>query len=69
MPLPVLCYCWLEAPLNKLTQSTPILMAMAVKLINAGGPGMGIRVKLINNYMSIAPMRFRQKPPFLCESS
>ncbi|MCZ5660703.1 hypothetical protein O5623_19420 [Escherichia coli] len=29
-------------------------MAMGSELINAGGPGMGIRVKLINNYMSIA---------------
>lgn len=28
-------------------------MAMGNELVNAGGPGMGIRVKLINNYMSI----------------
>ncbi len=32
----------------------PVLMAMGNELVNTGGPN-GIRVKLINNYMSIAP--------------
>ena len=39
---------------DQVERATPVLMAMGNELINAGGPGMGIRVKLINNYMSIA---------------
>lgn len=39
---------------EQVERATPILMAMGSELINSGGPGMGIRVKLINNYMSIA---------------
>ena len=39
---------------EQVERATPVLMAMGNELINAGGPGMGIRVKLINNYMSIA---------------
>lgn len=38
-------------------------MAMGNELVNTGGPGMGIRVKLINNYMSIALNAFPPKPP------
>ncbi|SQB41858.1 phosphogluconate dehydrogenase [Citrobacter koseri] len=36
---------------EQVERATPVLMAMGNELINAGGPGMGIRVKLINNYM------------------
>ena len=39
---------------QQVERATPVLMAMGNELIEAGGPGMGIRVKLINNYMSIA---------------
>lgn len=39
-------------------------MAMGNELINAGGPGMGIRVKLINNYMSIALNALPPRPPY-----
>ncbi|MWL72793.1 sulfolactaldehyde 3-reductase, partial [Escherichia coli] len=38
---------------QQVERATPVLMAMGNELVNAGGPGMGIRVKLINNYMSI----------------
>ncbi len=41
----------------------PVLMAMGNELVNTGGPGMGIRVKLINNYMSIALNALPPKPP------
>ena len=49
---------------EQVERATPILMAMGSELINAGGPGMGIRVKLINNYRASRSMRFRQKPLF-----
>jgi 3-hydroxyisobutyrate dehydrogenase-like beta-hydroxyacid dehydrogenase len=44
-------------------------MAMGNELINAGGPGMGIRVKLINNYMSIALNALSLKPPCCAKRS
>lgn len=43
-------------------------MAMGNELINAGGPGMGIRVKLINNYMSIALNALSAEAAVLCEA-
>jgi 4-hydroxybutyrate dehydrogenase/sulfolactaldehyde 3-reductase len=43
-------------------------MCMGSELINAGGPGMGIRVKLINNYMSIALNALSAEAAVLCES-
>ena len=43
-------------------------MAMGSELINAGGPGMGIRVKLINNYMSIALNALSAEAAVLCEA-
>ncbi|MFK3661414.1 sulfolactaldehyde 3-reductase [Scandinavium sp. NPDC088450] len=49
-------------------RATPVLMAMGNELINAGGPGMGIRVKLINNYMSIALNALSAEAAVLCES-
>ncbi|UAN56292.1 sulfolactaldehyde 3-reductase [Serratia sp. JSRIV004] len=48
--------------------ATPVLMAMGSELINAGGPGMGIRVKLINNYMSIALNALSAEAAVLCEA-
>ena len=38
------------------------------ELVEAGGPGMGIRVKLINNYMSIALNALSSEAAVLCES-
>lgn len=48
--------------------ATPVLMGMGSELINAGGPGMGIRVKLINNYMSIALNALSAEAAVLCEA-
>ncbi|CAI9391724.1 MULTISPECIES: sulfolactaldehyde 3-reductase [Citrobacter] len=53
---------------NQVERATPVLMAMGNELINAGGPGMGIRVKLINNYMSIALNALSAEAAVLCEA-
>lgn len=53
---------------EQVERATPILMAMGNELINAGGPGMGIRVKLINNYMSIALNALSAEAAVLCEA-
>lgn len=53
---------------EQVQRAAPILMAMGNELINAGGPGMGIRVKLINNYMSIALNALSAEAAALCES-
>lgn len=53
---------------EQVERATPILMAMGSELINAGGPGMGIRVKLINNYMSIALNALSAEAAVLCEA-
>ncbi|HBR3928151.1 TPA: sulfolactaldehyde 3-reductase [Klebsiella pneumoniae] len=52
---------------SQVERATPVLMAMGSELINAGGPGMGIRVKLINNYMSIALNALSAEAATLCE--
>lgn len=53
---------------EQVKRATPVLMAMGNELINAGGPGMGIRVKLINNYMSIALNALSAEAAVLCEA-
>jgi len=53
---------------EQVARATPILMAMGNELVNAGGPGMGIRVKLINNYMSIALNALSAEAAVLCEA-
>lgn len=53
---------------NQVERATPVLMVMGNELINAGGPGMGIRVKLINNYMSIALNALSAEAAVLCEA-
>ncbi|WP_127956661.1 sulfolactaldehyde 3-reductase [Serratia microhaemolytica] len=53
---------------EQVERATPLLMAMGSELINAGGPGMGIRVKLINNYMSIALNALSAEATVLCEA-
>nr|WP_318384435.1 sulfolactaldehyde 3-reductase [uncultured Enterobacter sp.] len=53
---------------QQVERATPVLMAMGSELINAGGPGMGIRVKLINNYMSIALNALSAEAATLCEA-
>lgn len=53
---------------DQVERAKPVLMAMGNELINAGGPGMGIRVKLINNYMSIALNALSAEAAVLCEA-
>ena len=53
---------------EQVERATPVLMAMGSELINAGGPGKGIRVKLINNYMSIALNALSAEAAVLCEA-
>lgn len=53
---------------RQVERATPVLMAMGNELIEAGGPGMGIRVKLINNYMSIALNALSAEAAVLCEA-
>lgn len=52
---------------QQVERAKPVLMAMGNELIAAGGPGMGIRVKLINNYMSIALNALSAEAAALCE--
>lgn len=53
---------------QQIERARPVLMAMGNELIDAGGPGMGIRVKLINNYMSIALNALSAEAAALCEA-
>lgn len=53
---------------EQVERASPVLLAMGSELINAGGPGMGIRVKLINNYMSIALNALSAEAAVLCEA-
>lgn len=53
---------------EQVARAKPLLMAMGSELIDAGGPGMGIRVKLINNYMSIALNALSAEAAVLCEA-
>lgn len=53
---------------QQVERARPLLMAMGSELIEAGGPGMGIRVKLINNYMSIALNALSAEAAVLCEA-
>ncbi|WP_140919169.1 sulfolactaldehyde 3-reductase [Limnobaculum xujianqingii] len=45
-----------------------VLMCMGSELVNCSGPGMGIRVKLINNYMSIALNALSAEAAVMCEA-
>ncbi|EBI6868172.1 sulfolactaldehyde 3-reductase [Salmonella enterica] len=45
-----------------------LLLLAGGTLVNTGGPGMGIRVKLINNYMSIALNALSAEAAVLCEA-
>ncbi|GBU09510.1 3-sulpholactaldehyde reductase [Gammaproteobacteria bacterium] len=52
---------------DQITKATPLFNLMGSEIINAGGPGMGIRVKIINNYMSIALNSLSAEAATLCE--
>ena len=49
-------------------RARPVLMLMGNELVIAGGPGMGIRVKIVNNYMSIALNALSAEAATLCEA-
>ncbi len=49
-------------------RSKPILMCMGSDFVDAGGPGMGIRIKIINNTMSIALNALSAEVAVLCEA-
>ncbi|MDM2833037.1 sulfolactaldehyde 3-reductase [Citrobacter sp. Cpo091] len=53
---------------EQVERARPVLMCMGNELVEACGPGMGIRVKLINNYMSIALNALSAEAAVLCES-
>ncbi|SQI36596.1 2-(hydroxymethyl)glutarate dehydrogenase [Leminorella richardii] len=53
---------------EQVDRATPILMCMGSELVNCEGPGMGIRVKLINNYMSIALNALSAEAAVMCEA-
>jgi 4-hydroxybutyrate dehydrogenase/sulfolactaldehyde 3-reductase len=53
---------------RQVEKARPILMCMGSELVNAGGPGMGIRVKIINNYMSIALNALSAEAAVMCEA-
>lgn len=52
---------------SQIERAQAILLCMGSELINTQGPGRGIRVKLINNYMSIALNALSAEAAALCE--
>lgn len=52
----------------QIERARPVLMLMGNELVVAGGPGMGIRVKMVNNYMSIALNALSAEAATLCEA-
>ncbi|WP_294962917.1 sulfolactaldehyde 3-reductase [uncultured Gilliamella sp.] len=53
---------------QQIDRATEILLCMGSEIINTGGPGRGIRVKLINNFMSIALNALSAEAITLCEA-
>lgn len=53
---------------EQVKRAEPILMCMGSELVNCSGPGMGIRVKLINNFMSIALNALSAEAAVMCEA-
>ena len=53
---------------QQVARARDILLCMGSELVEAGGAGMGIRVKLINNYMSIALNALSAEAAVLCET-
>lgn len=52
----------------QIERARPLLMLMGNELVEAGGPGMGIRVKIVNNFMSIALNALSAEAATLCEA-
>lgn len=53
---------------EQIAKAKDLLMCMGNEMIDAGGPGMGIRLKIVNNYMSIALNALSAETAVLCES-
>ncbi|OBW95490.1 sulfolactaldehyde 3-reductase [Gallibacterium salpingitidis] len=53
---------------EQVNRASSVLLCMGSEIINAGGPGKGIRVKLINNFMSIALNALSAEAATLCEA-
>lgn len=53
---------------EQIAYAKDVLMCMGNEMIDAGGPGMGIRLKIVNNYMSIALNALSAEAAVLCES-
>lgn len=53
---------------EQIERARNVLMCMGNEMIDAGGPGMGIRLKIVNNYMSIALNALSAEAAVLCES-
>ena len=52
----------------QIERARPVLMLLGNEMVEAGGPGMGIRVKIVNNYMSIALNALSAEAATLCEA-
>lgn len=53
---------------SQIDRASEILHCMGSEIINTGGPGRGIRVKLINNFMSIALNALSAEAATLCDA-
>lgn len=53
---------------EQIEKARDVLMCMGSEMIDAGGPGMGIRLKIVNNFMSIALNSLSAEAAVLCES-
>ncbi len=53
---------------DQIAKAKDILMCMGNEMIDAGGPGMGIRLKIVNNFMSIALNGLSAEAAVLCEA-
>lgn len=53
---------------SQIARASEILLCMGSEIINTGGPGRGIRVKLINNFMSIALNALSAEAATLCDA-
>ncbi len=53
---------------SQIDRASEILLCMGSEIINTGGPGRGIRVKLINNFMSIALNALSAEAATLCDA-
>jgi 4-hydroxybutyrate dehydrogenase/sulfolactaldehyde 3-reductase len=53
---------------NQLARTAPVFAALGEEVLDCGGPGMGIRVKLINNFMSISLNALSCEALTLCDA-